>query len=379
MRRRSPNIRIKPDIFRWLRESSGWSLEDVSNHLNVSVEWVSKWERGEKDPTLNEIKSLSKAYKRPLAAFFLPVPERELPLPQDFRRLPGHPRPLSKKTVLAIRKARNLQVICNELMANVDLQVEPDVIRAQLSDDAEDIALGERNRFGVLIEDQNPWHNPYEAFRNWRDLIERKNIRVFQFPMELEELRGVALMDSKPYAIVINSSDTIQARIFTLFHEYGHILLHEPALCTPENPVTGDSHGAKVESWCNHFAGAFLLPQENIRRDFVRCGLHGYTRIAARYKVSLSTVLTRLVSLHLISQSQYLSEMRKLSGESSDKEDLAGGGGESSARRARRERGDVFVSLVLENTQKGLITNSRALDYLDIKTKHLLELTKQTP
>jgi len=94
MRKRSPNIRIKPDIFRWLRESSGWTLEDVSNHLNVSVDWVSKWERGEKEPTLNEIKSLSKAYKRPLAAFFLPAPESELPLPQDFRRLPGQQRPL---------------------------------------------------------------------------------------------------------------------------------------------------------------------------------------------------------------------------------------------------------------------------------------------
>lgn len=78
---------------RWLRESSGWSLEDVSGHLHVSVNRVSQWEQGGQAPTLNEVKRLAKAYRRPLAAFFLAEPEEEQPLPRDFRRLPeGHAR-----------------------------------------------------------------------------------------------------------------------------------------------------------------------------------------------------------------------------------------------------------------------------------------------
>lgn len=378
MRKRSPNIHVKPDVLRWLRESSGWTLEDVSSSLNVSIEWILKWENGEQNPTLNEIKKLSKGFKRPLAAFFLSQPQKEPPIPQDFRRLPGGHRPFSKKTLLAIRKARNLQVICAELLENLDQEIDTDILRVDLSADPESIALYEREAFSAPIINQPRWNNAHDAFNYWRELIEQRNIRVFQFPMDLEELRGFTLIDLKPFIIVINSSDIIEARIFTLFHEYGHLLLHEPALCTPENPIIGESHGAKVESWCNHFAGAFLLPKETIINDFNNFGLQKYGRIASRNKVSLSTVLTRLVSLHLISQSQYHHEIEKLRIKEVKRKEPVGGGGETSARKAVREKGDVFVSLVLENSQRGLITHSEALDYLNVKTKHLKELTKQT-
>jgi len=379
MHTKSPNISIQPDVFQWLRESSGWSYNDVSVLLHVSVDWVAKWESGEKNPTLNEIKKLSKAFRRPLAAFFLSQPQKELPLPQDFRRLPSGCKPLSKKTLLAIRKSRNLQEISSELLENIDQDIDPDVIGAELKNNPETIAYAERERIGLSIEQQVSWKNAYEVFNTLRELVEQKNIRLFQFPMDVEELRGFTLMDLKPYIIVINSSDKIEARIFTLLHEYGHIILNEPALCTPDKPIIGDSHGANVESWCNKFAASFLLPKERVYEDFDRFGLKQYSRIARRNKVSYSTVLTRLVSLNLISPSEYMKEISKLQIKEGEREESTARSGETSAKRARREKGDIFVSLVLENSQRGLITHSEALGYLEVKTKHLKELTKPTP
>jgi len=378
MRRTSPKVNVSPPVMRWLRESSGWSLEDVSGHLHVSVNRVSQWEQGGQAPTLNEVKRLAKAYRRPLAAFFLAEPEEEQPLPRDFRRLPGGARPLTKRTLLAIRKARNLQMISADLMKNLDLTTGTDVAGAQLTDDPEEVAVEERTRLGIPVAEQRSWKDAYEGFRAWRDAIEERNIRVFQFPMELEELRGCALMDHTPNAIVLNSSDIIQARTFTLLHEYGHILLHEPALCTPDRPVIGETHEARVEQWCNRFAGAILMPPKDITEDFTRHGIDGVGRIANRYRVSLATVLTRLVTLNLIAQERYQAEMRKLQRNGAVSTEQ-GGGGESSARKAQRERGEVFVSLVLENTRRGYITHNEALDYLGVKVKHLRELTKPTP
>lgn len=93
--------------------------------------------------------------------------------------------------------------------------------------------------------------------------------------------------------------------------------------------------------------------------------------------MSLSTTLTRLVSLGLISQKEYRFEINKLqAAESNGEESKNGGIGESSAKRARREKGDSFVSLVLENSQAGYITSSEALNYLDVKTRHMKELTE---
>ncbi|MDD4121136.1 MAG: XRE family transcriptional regulator [Clostridia bacterium] len=378
---RSPNIVINSDVFKWLRESSGWSREDVSRRLNVSVNQVSKWESGEKHPTINELKELAKAYKRPLAAFFLPRPEKEPPLPHDFRRLPGGSRPFSKKTLFAIRRAGNLQAISGELMENLNQEKGPDISKAGLRESPEKIASEEREKIGLSIEMQKSWKSYYEAFNSLRELIERKNILVFQFPAELDELRGFTLMDSEPFVIFVNSSDIIQARIFTLLHEYGHVLLNEPSLCIPkEDTVNEKDHDGKVESWCNRFAGAFLLPKESVEEAYQKHGVRNLKRIAGQHKTSLLAVLTRLVTLHIITQKTYRAEVNKLlSGELAARESETGGKkggkGESSAIKALRERGEPFVSLVLENSQQGLITQSRALDYLDVKMKNMKELT----
>jgi Zn-dependent peptidase ImmA (M78 family)/transcriptional regulator with XRE-family HTH domain len=371
----SVNIKIKPGIFKWLRESSGWTITDVSNHLEIPEDTVLEWEDGNKYPTFNEISKLAKAFKRPSAAFFLARPEYEPPMPQDFRRLPNTSASFTKKTIEAFRRARNLQSASKELMDNLDLEVKSDVITASLRDSPENIAISVRELLGISIEEQTGCKDKYRAFKMWRNCVENVGIHVFQFPMELSELRGFTIIDSHPYAIVLNSSDDIQARIFTLFHEYGHILLHESALCTPETP-TIDRRGAEIEGWCNRFAAASLLPADEVSKEYHRFGLEQYARIANKYKVSQYATLTRLVSLKLISDRQYTDEVYKLKAKLYKKPE--GRVCETAAVRARREMGEGFISLVIENSQKGLITYSKALDYLDVKTKGLQELMKQT-
>jgi Zn-dependent peptidase ImmA (M78 family)/DNA-binding XRE family transcriptional regulator len=368
----SPHINVKPEMIKWLRESSGWTLEDVSRTLNISVEQIGRWESGIDKPTLNELKRIARAFHRPLAAFFLPRPVEAPPLPTDLRKLPGEEHPFTKKTLLAIRKARNLQSASEELLKNLDASLDPDILPVSIKESPESIGKRERIKSGISVEDQFKWRGAHEAFRLWREWIESKNILVFQFPMDIEELRGLTLMDKKPYAIVINSSDSIQARIFTLMHEYAHILIDEPALCTPDNPTT-EPHGANVEAWCNSFAGAFLAPKEIFSDVFEEMGIARISSLSNRFKISLSAILTRALVCKLISKRDYDKEISKLAFSNSKK---GGGSGETSDEKAFRERGATFVSLVLENSEKGYITNNEALSYLDIKTHHLEKLIK---
>jgi len=214
--------------------------------------------------------------------------------------------------------------------------------------------------------------------------------------MKIEEIRGLSLTDALPYTILINSSDSINARIFTLLHEYAHILLHKPALCTPENQAKV-GRGQNFERWCNNFAGAFLLPSEGIEQDFEQFGIARYGRIAGKYKVSRSAALTRLLVLELIPRSLYESEQNELKQQELEreqkrlekerlkkeqKEQVEGAsdrsGGINPVQRASGERGETFVSLVRENLYRGFITHSDALDYLNVKIKHLKEL-QMTP
>ena len=371
----SPHIKVKPDIIKWLRESSGWTYEDVSRALNISIQQVQRWEEGVDNPTLIELKRIAGAYHRPLSAFFLPKPIEEPPLPADLRKLPGDGRPFTKKTLLAIRKARNLQSASEDLLKNLDARLDPDITSVSIKESPEVIGKRERELSRITIEEQFKWKGPHEAFLLWREWIESKNILVFQFPMDIEELRGLTLMDRKPYAIVINSSDLIQARIFTLLHEYAHILIDKPALCTPENPTT-EKGGANVEAWCNNFAGAFLAPLDAFTRLFDEMRLSRISSLSNRFKISISAALTRALVCKLISKSDYDAEISRLVFPVPGKS--GGGSGETSGEKAFRERGAAFVSLVLENSQKGYITKNDALSYLDIKTHHLEKLLKSS-
>jgi transcriptional regulator with XRE-family HTH domain len=57
--RKSFEVFVNPDIIRWARESSGYSIEEIAKKLKISVENYIKIERGEKKPLLNRLKIVS--------------------------------------------------------------------------------------------------------------------------------------------------------------------------------------------------------------------------------------------------------------------------------------------------------------------------------
>ena len=83
------SIDVIPEILRWLRGSSGWSIEEVSKKLRTTSETILEFEAGKKPLTLAQLRVLSELYKRPLASFFLSESKEEKPLPKDYRFLPS--------------------------------------------------------------------------------------------------------------------------------------------------------------------------------------------------------------------------------------------------------------------------------------------------
>jgi len=84
--------------------------------------------------------------------------------------------------------------------------------------------------------------------------------------MPVEEIRGFSLVrEERPPVIVISSQDSPNGRIFTLFHEYSHILLEESGLCIPSEVI--DKGQQDVEKFCNEFAGNFLVPTHHLKES----------------------------------------------------------------------------------------------------------------
>src|SRR6185503_8417176 len=98
---------VKPDLLVWAREDSGLSLEAAAKKISIRPDRLLACEQGDARLTVNQLRTLSNAYKRPLAFFFLPQPPPKSATLHDFRRLPDEePESASPKLRLEIRRAK---------------------------------------------------------------------------------------------------------------------------------------------------------------------------------------------------------------------------------------------------------------------------------
>jgi Zn-dependent peptidase ImmA (M78 family) len=105
---------------------------------------------------------------------------------------------------------------------------------------------------------------------------------------------SVGKYDGGP-AIVVNAETgiSIERQIFTVAHEFGHLILHKSSY-----DASHEEENADEEREADAFAGVFLIPDEALRRGWEAArGLPWVDRvlhIKKLYKVSYMTVLVRL-------------------------------------------------------------------------------------
>ncbi|MDZ4256094.1 MAG: helix-turn-helix transcriptional regulator, partial [archaeon] len=174
---------VKPSVFKWLRESAGWSKEMIAEKLGLPIEIVEEFEGGKKEISFRQIKILAVAYKRPVASFLLSSPKIEKPLPKDYRMLPEKAGVFDTKTIFAIRKARKIQTIGRILLTNIDRSTKSKIERIDLSLSPENLALYYRERFSLSEEKQTKFKTPYAFFGYLRENLEGLNILILQLPM----------------------------------------------------------------------------------------------------------------------------------------------------------------------------------------------------
>ena len=382
MARKPLVLNINPALLVWARTSLGKSSSEVASELRVNEKKVQDWESGEEKISLSEMEKVARMYKRPLAAFFLPAPPKELPIPVDFRTLPEERRkPISSKTRLAFRKARRLQALYMELINREINGMALNLPRAALSDRPNPEELAERTRelLGISLEAQRNWRNEAVALNDWRNAVEKRGILVFQMSMPIEENRGFSLTDGGPSVIVLNLRDSAHGRIFSLFHELGHIILNKGGLCDMESREESLGENAGMEIFCNHFAGAVIVPKHDILNlDVVREKMgraHFSDRelayIARIFRVSREVALRRLVILGKASREQYRKKHEEWAAKGRKPQR---GGKVDISKKCIQDKGVLFVSKVLSSHREGRITYNDVADYLGIRVKHMPKL-----
>jgi Zn-dependent peptidase ImmA (M78 family)/transcriptional regulator with XRE-family HTH domain len=284
---------VTPEVLRWARESTGYSIEDAASKIGVSWSELEAAEEGYDLLTLRQAERAAATYERPLAALFLPAPPSEEPAEAVFRRLPGAPAPpWPPEMVLLSRRVRDRQEAVVELheLLEQDSRWAALVPRLQVAD-VDALPSVVRKLLGISLEEQTSWQDRsgYTPLRAWVDAVEAVGVFVMQDgSMPLEMMRGFAAPHDVAPAIVANTQDDPRARAFTVVHELGHLVLAS----------NGQRVGPETEEWCEDFAGNVLAPREDFAPAFRRTNgddlLSRVDQVALEFGITPMAAVVRL-------------------------------------------------------------------------------------
>jgi Zn-dependent peptidase ImmA (M78 family) len=364
-------MHVTSSVVRWAIEESGCTPEEIDSALKVEQGTVRLWARGEEFPSWAQLQGFAQELKRPIAAFFLPEPPVSRSRNIDFRAPPGinRRRPNSHE-LRYLREARRIQDVLAWFSESAN-KAKLKLPRPNQTNAAE-TAAQVRSLLSVTTKQQQDWKNTSVAFNGWRDALEKAGIFVFLFPLGHDSCRGFSLWNEHAPIVAANTHWNNAARIYTLFHEVGHLLTRSNSVCINPASQLHVSHSDAQERWCEHFSANLLIPLESLfsilKKEFnwsadkKISSLAQVGHVARIFNVSLRASALRLIEIKAASWDLYHS----IPPYSDDKK--AGGGGTGRKRLEVRENtyGNRATSTFIDALKQDLITPYDAMTYLRI-------------
>ncbi len=367
--------KINSAMMKWAREYAGFTHgheERLPKDIKSKYE---AWEKGENSPTWNQLREVSKKYHIPTAFFFMDCPPNfdNLPNMINYRKLVADSiyETNSPNLINNIRKSETRREIyldlLNELNEDILLFKVP-----KLEHDTKIFSNYIREILGISLSTQKSWYkevNHYNFLNKWKEVLNEK-LGVLIFETEgvlLEEMRALCIFHEKIPIILLNGKDSVNGRIFSLFHELTHLLLGESAIC-------GDDENTKEEIFCNAVAGEFLVPEHDLN-----ISINGITDLLSynslkklynSYGVSEHVILRRLLDANKISRRDYISYINSYE-ESFSKSSGSGG---NYLNNMIKYNGKAYYSVILDAYEVGIINSLEFSKFTDLGKKQIPKL-----
>jgi len=364
-------ININPSVLAWARKESGVDMGHILKTLEIDHPTYQLWERFGNNIPFSKLKVIAKIFQRQIAVFFLPEVPVKAERPMDNRSLKDFNARLSPDALLSIRRANRYCELLNDLNPAPyynDIYGWMEELQGSFYNpkriDREEIADWIRGKIGISIDQQIASPSPSQAYKMWRAAFENKlGIPTFQFKMPVQEVQGFSLSDKVPYCLAVNSRHTATGKIFTLFHELGHLLKRQAGICFPEK--IADNQILELE--CNAFAGMLLIPREIVKPLDSADDIFSFSN---KLKVSSKSYLRRLKGLNMVDDGRFFELLSEI-GER-EKEPAKGFGRATNIEKAINSRGQHLFDSVTGAAANSRISFGLAADNLGVKINHLL-------
>ena len=366
---------INPTIMTWAREYAGFTNGYEEQLPNEIKEKYESWENGDSYPTWNQLRKVSKKYHVPTAFFFMDCTPNFNSLPKiiNYRKLDVNSiyEINSPSLINNIRKSENRRNIYLEL--SHDLNEE--VIRFEVPNlemDKKIFANYIRKILDISTSTQKSWYKEskhYSFLNKWKEVLNEKlGILIFETEgVLLEEMRALCIFHEEIPIILLNGKDSVNGRIFSLFHELTHLLLGESAIC-------GDDDNIKEEIFSNAVAGEFLVPEEdllsNINPNIELLSNASLRNLYNLYGVSEHVILRRLLDTHKITNNDYNAHISNFNETVLDSSSSSG----NYLNNMIKYNGRAYYSLILDAYDLGIINSIEFSKFTNLGKNQILKL-----
>lgn len=316
--------------------------------------------------TLDDLVGLGKFFKRPWSYLLIDEPEVLNTTGVDNRSLLNQKVPPSAALLDQLEAVADMLATAADLFPDTQFEVPSSV---SSSTPAKTMARAIRSFLGVSEAQQLKAKDEFGALRLWGGALQRRGVYVSQRRLDDDTVRAFSRVDGTHAVIVVDTQDGAHARIFSLLHEYTHIVLRSAGICDL------DDH-SRVERFCNAVAAAVLMPARLTRQLLGQRSFSGIPdddddllrTLSKELRVSQAALLIRLRELGIISATRYDDMEERRSGRRADESRSPGGTYYPPRinRVGRRFAGEVFGAL-----DQGAIDRQDASAALEIG-EHLL-------
>lgn len=374
-------------MLRWARETVDLSPLAAARKIKVADDRVEAWEAGTAQPTVAQLRTAAKVYKRSLGVFFLPEPPDGFDTLRDFRRVEGADNASWSPALHGdYRRAHVQRDYLIELGELEDIEhstlwrIEP------LPASDELIAAAARDRLLSLMPLPRNG-NKYEHLNAWIAALEMAGVLVMassggQVPTS--EMRGFSLHFDQVPVIMVNGADAARGRLFTLLHEYAHLLLHTEGLCDTLTDTRAVTPNRRLEARCNAIAAAILMPATVVNERLAALppvpkdgwDYETLAHAAKPFGTSAESFLRRLVTLGRVDAGLYRRRREEFIARYDEEEERTRATGGNWYRNTVRDLGKGYVRAVADAHRRRSIDSYTAATYLNVKVHQIPRLAQ---
>ena len=283
------------------REACGLTQAELARRASIGQGTLSKYETGFLEPPQESISDLAHVLEFPVSFFFQAGRPHGL-LPFHYRKR----KKLSVKALGRIVAEINIRRMHVQKM-QLSFEMKSSVFIPEI--DRDEYHGGKRGRLD--IEDvaravREMWMVSSGPIPNVVELIENNGGIVISCDFGTDLIDAVSQrIDGMPVLFFINMHAPSDRVRHTLAHELGHMILH----------TTGLADDEVLEDEADAFAGAFLLPADEVRPQLRRFDLRHLANMKGYWKVSMAALAVRADRLNLITpyqRKQFWMEMSRL-------------------------------------------------------------------